>query len=126
MSAARPPEGAQHRSPQGEGTSVSGVSSSQPGRTNVAAALVLHWSDDVATALRDLEAGEWIRVQGPIQCVEMQLPENIPLCHKLALHPLSPGQPVKKYGEVIGVASQTTPAGAHVHIHNLKSTRAAV
>lgn len=95
-------------------------------RSAVAAALVLHPSDDVATALRDLAAGERIWVQGPGQGVEIELVEKVPLCHKLALHPLAPGQPVRKYGEIIGVASQATLAGAHVHIHNLKGTRAVV
>ncbi len=105
---------------------MSAVSSSHDGAATAAAALVLHASDDVATALRDLAAGERIWVQGPHQRVELQLAEAIPLCHKLALHRLTPGQPVRKYGEIIGVASQTTLAGAHVHIHNLRSTRAVV
>ena len=96
------------------------------GSRTVAAALILHPSDDVATALRDLAAGERIWVQGPSQGVEIELTENVPLCHKLALHPLAAGQPVRKYGEIIGVAKQATLAGAHVHIHNLKGTRAVV
>ena len=105
---------------------MSDLSASQDDGTTVAAALVVHPSDDVATALRDLEAGERIWVRGSIQGVELELAEPIPLCHKLALHPLTPGQPVRKYGEIIGVASQATLAGAHVHVHNLKSTRAVV
>ena len=89
-------------------------------------ALVLHPQDDVATALRELKAGENISIQGPEGRIDLQLCEPIALCHKLSLRALSLGQPVRKYGEIIGVASQATAAGAHVHTHNLKSTRAKV
>ncbi len=88
------------------------------------AAILLDPADDVATALRALSAGQWVRVQGPAGTLSVQVRENIALCHKLALRPMAAGQPVRKYGEVIGVASQAVAAGEHVHIHNLKSARA--
>lgn len=87
-------------------------------------ALILHEADDVATALRDLKAHERVWVQGADLSFEIELIENIPLCHKLALRPLFIGQSVKKYGENIGVITRAAPAGAHVHIQNLKSARA--
>ena len=31
------------------------------------------------------------------------------------------GEPVRKYGQIIGFASRPIPAGAHVHTHNLKA-----
>ena len=96
------------------------------GITDATGALALHGSDDVAMALRDLKAGERIWVQGPTERVELELVEDIPLCHKVALRALMPGQPIRKYGEVIGVTSQATVAGSHVHVHNLKSQRGRV
>ena len=88
------------------------------------AAMVLNPADDVATALRPLSAGEWVQIQGQNQTRSIQALEDIALCHKLALHPLAAGQPVRKYGEVIGFTLQAVAAGEHVHIHNLKSSRA--
>lgn len=90
-------------------------------RPDGVAALVLHPADDVATALREITAGEWVRVQGAAHGERLQVCEDIGLCHKLALHALETGQPVRKYGEVIGLMSQPVAAGAHVHIHNLQS-----
>lgn len=91
-----------------------------------AAAMVLHPADDVATALRPLSAGEWVQIRGQNQTLSIQALEDIALCHKLALHPLTAGQPVRKYGEVIGFTLQAVAAGEHVHIHNLKSGRAQI
>ncbi len=91
-----------------------------------AAAMVLNPADDVATALRPLGAGEWVQIQGQKQTLSIQALEDIALCHKLALHPLAAGQPVRKYGEVIGFTLQAVAAGEHVHIHNLKSGRAQI
>ena len=88
--------------------------------------MVLHPADDVATALRPLGAGEWVQIQGQKQTLSIQALEHIALCHKLALHPLAAGQPVRKYGEVIGFTLQAVAAGEHVHIHNLKSGRAQI
>ena len=91
-----------------------------------AGALVLHPQDNVATALRDLLAGETIRVQGPSQVLKLQVIQAVPLCHKIALQALEPGQSARKYGEVIGTVSQAIGMGGHVHVHNLKSDRAKV
>jgi hypothetical protein len=91
-----------------------------------AAAMVLNPADDVATALRPLSAGEWVQIQGQNQPRSIQALEDIALCHKLALHPLAAGQPVRKYGEVIGFTLQAVAAGELVHIHNLNSGRAQI
>lgn len=47
----------------------------------------------------------------------------IPYGHKVALTPLRPGDPVVKYGEVIGAASRDVAVGDHVHVQNLDSLR---
>ncbi|QDA36569.1 altronate dehydratase (plasmid) [Paracoccus liaowanqingii] len=45
--------------------------------------------------------------------------EAIPAGHKIALRPIAAGEPVLKYGQVIGTATQAIAAGEHVHVHNL-------
>ena len=85
--------------------------------------LVLHPSDNVATALVDLAAGQSVtaaRQSGP---VTIRTQEPIGFGHKLALVPIAAAEPVYKYGEVIGVAAADIPAGAHVHVHNVESQR---
>jgi altronate dehydratase len=87
-------------------------------------ALVLHPDDDVAVALRDLLDGATVVVRRQGANEHLQISEAIPLGHKLALHPLAAGTPVRKYGEAIGVASVDIAGGSHVHVHNLASRRA--
>ena len=55
-------------------------------------------------------AGEAIEVREPIG-----------LGHKVALADIAPGEPVRKYGQIIGFASKAIPAGSLVHVHNLKA-----
>lgn len=85
--------------------------------------LVLHPSDNVATALVDLDAGQPVTADRESGTVTVHAQEPIAFGHKLALVPLAPGAPVYKYGEVIGVASADILAGAHVHVHNVESQR---
>jgi altronate dehydratase len=86
-------------------------------------AVVLSPDDDVAVALRDLAAGQRVRVRGAATTTELELAADIPLGHKLARRAIAAGAPVRKYGEPIGAATAPIPAGAHVHIHNLASLR---
>jgi altronate hydrolase len=43
----------------------------------------------------------------------------IPGGHKIAIAAKTSGQPVKRYGQIIGFASQSIELGDHVHTHNL-------
>ncbi len=43
----------------------------------------------------------------------------VPAGHKLAIAAIAQGQPVKRYGQIIGVATKDIRAGEHVHTHNL-------
>ena len=47
----------------------------------------------------------------------------MPSGHKIALRAIRAGEAVIKYGSPIGLATAEIPAGAHVHTHNLASTR---
>src|SRR5262249_44898027 len=45
--------------------------------------------------------------------------QNIPAGHKIALKEIADGEPVKKYGQIIGFAQGRILPGEHVHTHNL-------
>lgn len=82
-------------------------------------ALLLDDADVVATAIADLEPDETLPYRGR----RVAVAEAIPFGHKLALRPLEPGDPVIKYGEVIGTVTKPIDAGSWVHIHNCRSNR---
>lgn len=75
--------------------------------------LLLHPDDDILVALGDLAMGTRLEAYG------LTCHEDIPAGHKVARRDLAAGQTVRKYGQIIGVASQDVAAGEHVHSHNL-------
>ena len=83
------------------------------------AALVISERDNVATALQALEPGSPLEIAG----TSLTVREPIPSGHKIALRDIAAGQAVVKYGSPIGVATALIPAGAHVHTHNVASSR---
>ena len=77
-----------------------------------ALAVRLHPDDSVVVALRDILAGESVANEG------VTVREPIPRSHKIAVRPIDPGKPVRKFGQIIGVASRpiaptasSTPSG---------------
>ena len=81
--------------------------------------LVISERDNVATALQALEAGRQLQLGGGA----LDVREAVPSGHKIALRAIHTGEAVIKYGSPIGLATAEIPAGAHVHTHNLASTR---
>lgn len=81
--------------------------------------LVISERDNVATALEALEPGRRLDILGAAITVR----DSIPAGHKIALSPIAAGDAVIKYGSPIGRASADIPAGAHVHTHNVASSR---
>ena len=73
--------------------------------------------DDVAVALRDIEAGEQV-TDGNIKVTAAT---NIPRGHKIALHEIKSGSDVVKYGAPIGHATEDINQGTWIHSHNLKT-----
>ncbi|MFN3699871.1 MAG: UxaA family hydrolase, partial [Dictyoglomus sp.] len=55
--------------------------------------------------------------------LEIEVLDDIPLGHKVALKDLNKGDVVIKYGEIIGEATRDIKRGEHVHVHNIKSRR---
>jgi altronate dehydratase small subunit len=88
------------------------------------AALAIHPNDDVAVALRDLRAGETAAVRQSVRVVPVVVHQAIPMGHKIALHAIASGAPVRKYGQSIGAATADILRGEYVHVHNLASRRA--
>lgn len=78
-------------------------------------AIQLNPADDVAIALTPLGRSRRIDIAGST----VQLRAEIGAGHKFALRPVSQGQPVRRYGQVIGFATQPILPGEHVHSHNL-------
>jgi altronate dehydratase small subunit len=87
-------------------------------------AISLSPADNVATALRAVKAGERLRVRRGQEIATVVAMEPIPLCHKVSLNPIDAAAPVIKYGHPIGAAAAPISAGAHVHVHNMRSARA--
>ncbi len=88
--------------------------------------ILLHESDDdVGVATMDLGAGEVVQaltLEGaPV--VEIELVDDVPLSHKVAVRPVDLDADVLEYGRPIGSASSAIATGAHVHTHNLRSKR---
>jgi len=86
-------------------------------------AVLMNEKDNVAVALTDLAAGEVVIVKAGEGFKEVRAGENIPRGHKIALTNIEKGEPVIKYGEVIGLASRSITEGSHVHIHNVVGQR---
>jgi altronate hydrolase len=80
-------------------------------------AVVLRGDDTVAVAARPLPRGFVLEAGG--RSVEVR--EPIGLGHKVALADIAQGEPVRKYGQIIGFASKAIPAGSLVHVQNLKA-----
>lgn len=79
----------------------------------VSAAIQLHPLDDVQIARRQLMAGMRLGEAGPL------VSGLVPAGHKVAVRDIAAGMPVRRYGQIIGFASQPIRAGQHVHVHNL-------
>jgi altronate dehydratase len=82
-------------------------------------AIVISPTDNVATALEPLDAGQTILAGASAVAVI----EAIPRGHKVALRTIREGEVVVKYGSAIGHASADIAAGTHVHTHNVASDR---
>jgi altronate hydrolase len=77
--------------------------------------VVLHPDDDIGVAVADLAAGSTVDAAGRVVVARAAVPAG----HKIALRDVAAGAPVRKYGQLIGVATAGFAAGDHVHVHNL-------
>ena len=73
----------------------------------------LNNSDNVVVARVDIPAG----IEVPQEKITCR--DKIAFGHKVAVSAIKSGEAVKKYGQIIGFASQDIQAGEHVHTHNV-------
>ena len=84
------------------------------GSENAANAVIrLNPLDDVLIARQPVPQGLVLEAEGLVAL------NPIPSGHKIATRDIEPGQPLRRYGQIIGFASQPIRAGEHVHVHNL-------
>lgn len=75
----------------------------------------LHPEDNICIASRDLQKSESLSLQNG----EMKVARDIGIGHKVARQAIGTGEPVRKYGQVIGFATEPIAEGDWVHSHNL-------
>lgn len=80
--------------------------------------------DHVAVAVQDLAPG---RAHGFVLSDDRELTvdvlDEVPLGHKIALVDLTDGAELIEYGVRVGIAITNISAGQHVHTHNVRSAR---
>lgn len=79
--------------------------------------LQLHSSDNVAIAKHTIREQEDIVIGSESRTIRTR--ERIDFGHKLAVEPIAEGQPIRKFGQIIGYASRSIAAGDWVHTHNV-------
>jgi altronate hydrolase len=73
----------------------------------------IHSADNVVIARTQLLGGTVLEGEG------VTVSGLVPPGHKIATRAIAPGEPVRRYGQVIGTATQPIAPGQHVHTHNL-------
>lgn len=79
--------------------------------------LLLSPLDNVFVLRGAIDAGETVALETGHAIV----PARLGLGHKIARRAIAAGEKIVKYGTPIGSATAAIPAGAHVHIHNVRS-----
>ncbi|MGO9646267.1 MAG: UxaA family hydrolase [Candidatus Bathyarchaeia archaeon] len=77
--------------------------------------------DNVATTLRPLVQGQKALVKTISGELIVELQEAVPPNHKFAIHDVTSGEHILKFGEIIGIAAEDIHRGKHVHTQNLRS-----
>src|SRR5437867_68522 len=73
----------------------------------------LHPNDDVVIARQQLVSGTTLLDE------KVAVSGLVPPGHKIATRAIAPGEPVKRYNQIIGFAKRAIAPGEHVHLHNL-------
>jgi (2R)-sulfolactate sulfo-lyase subunit alpha len=87
--------------------------------------LIHEEQDDVGVAVLDLQADSEIgaaTLEGK-SLGAVNVTQDIPLGHKVALRDLPADKQIIEYSRPIGRATQDIGAGEHVHVHNLRTLR---
>ena len=84
-------------------------------------AILINPMDDVVTVITELTEGDRAVFFKNEELIQVPVVGTIPQYHKLAVRDIKKAEPLRKYGEIIGKATQDIPRGSHVHEHNLVS-----
>lgn len=77
--------------------------------------ILLHPGDSVAIARVPVSAGQTLNVAAQTVTARAAIPAG----HKIAIRSLHSGDPVYRFGNIIGFATAPIAIGEHVHVHNL-------
>lgn len=77
----------------------------------------IHLDDNVLIACSTIQPGEEEDFHG----LRIMFSQPLNLGHKVAAKDILKGERIIKFGVPIGSAKEDIPAGAHVHLHNMKS-----
>jgi altronate hydrolase len=81
--------------------------------SNTSPVIRIHPQDNVVIARRQLLGGTVLPEEG------VTVSGLVPPGHKVATQNIPTGEPVRRYDQIIGVATRPIAAGEHVHTHNL-------
>jgi hypothetical protein len=79
--------------------------------------IIMSEGDNCATSLDNLTEGEEISLNGK----NFKIAQDIEIGHKFSLKEIKKGDFVKKYGQIIGLATEDIKKGDWIHTHNIKS-----
>jgi len=88
-------------------------SQASPKPVSISPTIRLNAIDDIVVAREQLLGGTYLPEEN------VTVAGLVPAGHKVATRDISPGEPVRRYGQIIGFASKPIHAGEHVHTHNL-------
>ena len=80
--------------------------------------LQIHPEDNVVVCLEEMKKGDKITLSDKR---EVELKEDVPAGHKLAVRDISNGENIIKYGYAIGHATEDIAIGRWIHTHDIKT-----
>ncbi len=85
--------------------------------------IIMNPQDNVATVLKKCIPGDKLIIADTEmkEVGNIMVTEEIPFAHKVCLQEIKEGDPVIKYGQVIGKAKSHILPGNYVHVHNVVS-----
>ena len=85
-------------------------------------ALQLHLNDNIAVCTVDVKANDIVEVMTPNGGkFSITAHSDVCYCNKIALKPIKNGEPIIKYGEVIGLATSDIKEGMLANHDNIAS-----
>ncbi|MBS2098426.1 UxaA family hydrolase [Carboxylicivirga linearis] len=77
----------------------------------------IHPEDSVVVALEPISKGDKIVADG----FEINVNDDVPQGHKIAIKPIKKGEHILKYAASIGIAQADVNVGDHIHVQNLRT-----